>query len=233
MGCRKIAQQLARSFGIELNKDVVRRVLATHYRSEGRDDGPSRLALLGHTKDSLWSLDLFRAESLFLKSHWVLVVMDVFTRRIIGFSVQPVVVDGPALCRMFNRTVVGQAVPKRLSYDHDPLFEFQRWQTNVRILGIESVRSVPFSPVSHCFVERSIGTVRREYLDRLFFWNRMDLERKLERSKIYYNDFRVHQSLAGATPTEKNGHAGTVAASFDQYRWQSHCGGLFELPIAA
>ena len=147
VGCRKIAQQLAKSFGIELDKDVVRRVLAPHYPSEVRDHGPSWLALLGHAKDSLWSVDLFRAESLLLKSHWVLVVMDVFTRRIIGFGVQPVVVDGPALCRMFNRIIAGQAMPKRLSYDHDPLFEFQRWQANLRILGIQSVRSVPYSPV--------------------------------------------------------------------------------------
>ena len=115
LGCRKIAQQLAKSFGISLGRDVVRRVLARHYRSKDRDDGPSWLTLLAHTKDSLWSGDIFRAESLFLKSYWVLIVMDVFTRRIFGFAVQPVAVDGPALCRMFNPTITAQAVPKRLS----------------------------------------------------------------------------------------------------------------------
>jgi hypothetical protein len=35
-------------------------------------------------KDSLWSVDLFRCESILLRSHWVMVVMDVFTRRIPG-----------------------------------------------------------------------------------------------------------------------------------------------------
>jgi len=34
-------------------------------------------------KDSLWSIDLFRCEFIRLKSHWVLVVMDQFTRRLI------------------------------------------------------------------------------------------------------------------------------------------------------
>ncbi len=67
---------------------AIRRVLAAHYRPERRDNGPSWLTLLGHTKDSLWSLDLFRTESILLRSHWVLVVMDQFTRRIIGFGVQ-------------------------------------------------------------------------------------------------------------------------------------------------
>ena len=46
---------------------------------------PSWLTFLGQMKDSLWSLDLFRCESILLQTHWVLVVMDQFTRRIIGF----------------------------------------------------------------------------------------------------------------------------------------------------
>ena len=37
--------------------------------------------------DSLWSVDLFRCESLIPISHWVMVVMDLFTRRIIGYAV--------------------------------------------------------------------------------------------------------------------------------------------------
>ena len=113
-GCPKIAQHLAKTFGIDLDKDVVRRVLAAHYRPERRENGPSWLTLLGHTKDSLWSLDLFRTESILLRSHWVLVVMDQFTRRIIGFGVQAVAVDGPALCRMFNQAISGQGRPRRL-----------------------------------------------------------------------------------------------------------------------
>jgi putative transposase len=55
--CPRIAQQLAKTFGIEINKDVVRRVLAAHYRPDRGVSGPSRLTLLGHAKDGLWSLD--------------------------------------------------------------------------------------------------------------------------------------------------------------------------------
>jgi putative transposase len=232
-GCPRIAQQLAKTFGIEINKDVVRRVLAQHYRQEGRGGDPSWLTLLGHTKDSLWSLDLFQTESIHLKSHWVLVVMDQFTRRIIGFGVQALAVDGPALCRMFKQAIAGQGLPQRLSLDHDPLFEFDRWPANLRVLEIESVRSVPHVPVSHPFVERLIGTVRREYLDRLFFWTAADLEQKLELFKTYYNSIRVHQGLSGGTPEEKAGSPPPQAAGLEDYRWQSHCRGLFALPIAA
>ena len=60
-GCPRIAQQIALAFGIEIDKDVVRRILSLHYRPESDSGGPSWLTLLGHTKDSLWSCDLFAA----------------------------------------------------------------------------------------------------------------------------------------------------------------------------
>ncbi len=96
-GCPRIAQQMNLAFGLDLDKDVVRRILAIHYRPEQGTTGPSWLTTLGHTKDSLWSLDLFRCESILLKSHWVLVVMDQFTRRIIGFGIHQGDIDGPVL----------------------------------------------------------------------------------------------------------------------------------------
>ena len=86
-GCRKIAEQISRAFAVEINKDVVRRILIRHYRPVPGGDGPSWLTVIGHAKDSLWSVDLFRCESILLKSYWIMVVMDVFTRRIIGFGV--------------------------------------------------------------------------------------------------------------------------------------------------
>ena len=52
-GCPRIAQQVAKTFGIEIDKDVVRRVLAAHYRPESREGGPSWLTVLGNAKDSL------------------------------------------------------------------------------------------------------------------------------------------------------------------------------------
>ena len=75
-GCRRIAQQLSFIFGVEIDKDVVRRVLAKHYWPEPGSQGLSWLTFLGHSTDSLWSVDLFRCESLILRTHWVLVVMD-------------------------------------------------------------------------------------------------------------------------------------------------------------
>jgi len=87
-GCPRIAQQIALAFDISIDKDIVRRILASHYRPEQRSGDPSWLTFIGHLKDSLWSIDLFRCESATLRTHWILVVMDQYTRRIIGFGVQ-------------------------------------------------------------------------------------------------------------------------------------------------
>ena len=139
-GCPRIAEQIGLAFDIEIDKDVVRRVLAAHYRPEPDSSGPSWLTFLGHTKDSLWSMDLFRCESAILRTHWVLVVMDQYTRRIVGFGVHSGTVDGRALCRMFNHAIRGHSTPKRISSDNDPLYLFHQWQANLRVLGVDEVK---------------------------------------------------------------------------------------------
>jgi len=230
-GCRRIAQQIAFVFGVEIDKDVVRRILAKHCRPIHGSDGPSWLSFLGHAKDSLWSVDLFRCESLILKTHWVMVVMDQFTRRIIGFAVQPDVVDGPALCRMFNQVIAGAPrLPDHLSSDHDPLFQFHRWKANLCILEVSETKTVPYVPLSHPFIERLIGTVHRELLDHVPFWGRGDLERKLRHFREYYNHGRVHASLKGIPPSRP---ADRAVIALDNYRWRPHCRGLYQLPTAA
>jgi len=232
-GCPRIALIIWKTFGIEIDKNVVRRILVKHYRPESGGSGPSWLTFLGHMKDSLWSVDLFRCESIRLKSHWVLVVMDQFTRRLIGFGVHAGDVDGIALCCMFNRVVSGKKQPSYLSSDHDPLFEYHRWQANLRILEIEPIKTVPYTPISHPFVERLIGTIRREFLDQTLFWNAVDLERKLEAFRIYYNHNRFPASLNGDTPAQVSGESITSPTDLEHYRWQAHCRGLVQLPMAA
>ncbi len=232
-GCPRIASQVAHAFGIEIDKDVVRRVLARYYRADPRGEGPSWLTLIAEASDSLWSVDLFRCESVTLKSFWVMPVMDVFTRRIVGFGVEPAHVDGISVCRMFNHARARQRLPKRVSTDHDPLFRFHRWRANLRVLEIEELKSVPFVPRSHPFIERLIGTVRREYLDQVLFWSGGDLQRKLSRFATYYNERRVHAGLGGQTPSERCGVSASRAADLRDFHWQSDCRGLFHTPVAA
>jgi len=126
--------------------------------------------------------------------------MDQFTRRVVGFGVHCGAVTGVDLCRMFNVAIHGERVPQHLSTDHDPLFEAHRWLANLRILEIDEIKTVPHVPLSHPFVERLIGTMRREFLDHVLLWNGRDLERKLEHFQAYYNETRCDASLDSHTP---------------------------------
>jgi len=75
-------------------------------------------------KDSLWSVGLFRCESILLHSHWVMVVIGVFTRRIIGFGVERADPCGALICHMFSQIIAGKSLPRYLSSEHGPLFSF-------------------------------------------------------------------------------------------------------------
>ncbi len=231
-GCPRIAQQIALAFGVEIDKDVVRRILCMHYRPDSESQGPSWLTFLGHAKDSLWSCDLFRCESATLRTHWVLVVMDQLTRRIIGFGVHAGNVDGVALCRMFLGAIRGQGLPKYLSSDHDPLYRFHRWQATLGVLEVAEIKTVPVVPLSHPFVERLIGTIRREYLDRMLFWTTAELEVKLIDFQHYFNAHRTHAGIGGRLPAPDIDQS-TSPIDLRSYRWRSHCRGLYQTPMTA
>ena len=110
---------------------------------------------------------------------------------------------------MFNRAIRGQSLPKYLSSDHDPLYRFHQWQANLRVLEVTEIKTVPYVPLSHPFVER----LRREYLDRILFWTTTDLETKLLDFQHYYNGHRTHAGLDGRTP-EPSLDTGRSPASF-------------------
>jgi putative transposase len=229
-GCKRIAQQIALAFGVDINKDVVRRILAIRFHPEAGTGGPSWLSFMGHAQDSLWSLDLFRCESAILRTYWVLVLMDQFTRRIVGFAVHRGVVDGPALCRMFIRAIHAQALPKYLSSDHDPLYQFHQWKANLRILDLKEIKTVPYVPLSHPFVERLIGCRPEQCLVQKLPAGRPNLEAKLRVFQDYFNRHRTHSGLEGRLPEPDEAPAPLTFAS---YRWQRHCRGLYQTPIAA
>ena len=73
----------------------------------------------------------------------MLVIMDQFTRRLVGIGVHGGAVTGAEVCRMFNAGIRGQAVPRHLRTDHDPVFEAYRWTTNLRILEIDESKPSP------------------------------------------------------------------------------------------
>jgi putative transposase len=87
--------------------------------------------------------------------------------------------------------------------------------------------------LSHPFVARLLGTMRREFLDHVMFWNARDLERKLAEFQTYYNEARSHASLEGHTPLTFTGQHRAVPTDLNDVRWISHSRVLVQLPVAA
>jgi hypothetical protein len=122
-GCPRIARIISGTFGVDVDKNIAYRVLSKHYRPAPGGTGPSCSSFIGHTRDSLWSVDLFRYESIVLRSYWVLLVMDQFTRRLVGIGVHGGAVTGADICRMFTPAIHALGTPRHLSTAHHPLFE--------------------------------------------------------------------------------------------------------------
>ena len=106
-------------------------------------------------------------------------------------------------------------------------------KANLRVLEIDELKTVPYTPISHPFVERLIRTIRREFLDHVLFWKAVDLKSKLSAFRDYYNLERVHSGIDGATPLEISGGSRVQPADLNIFRWKTHCRGLYQLPEAA
>ena len=115
--------------------------------------------------------------------------------------------------------------PKYLSSDHDPLYRFHQWRANLRILDVKDIKTVPYVPLSHPFVERLIGTIRRECLDCTLFWTAADLEMKLLDFQRYYNRHRTHARSQAPTRTvdarmSSRINGSRTAAGYIRRRWR-------------
>ena len=67
-------------------------------------------------------------------------------------------------------------------------------------MGIEEVVTAPRSPWQNPYVERLIGSIRRECLDHVIVWNEASLRRILRSYFHYYQKSRTHLALAKDTP---------------------------------
>ena len=232
-GCPEIALLVSNSTGISISEQTVRRMLRVNLAPE-LDGGPSWQFFIGNQIDSFWAIDLFRCQSMHLRSFWVMVVMDVYSRKIIGYSIQPEACTGESVCRMFNEILASSMnAPKRVVSDNDPLFRYHQWKANLRIFEIEELKSNPEIPWSNPYVERLIGSTRSECIYQVLFWGENDLGRKLAAYRKYFNEARVHESLDGVPPSQYRKERDHKVIDLQKYQWKKYCGGLYQVPLAA
>ena len=115
-------------------------------------------------------------------------------------------------CIRFNTASAGQAwlrglpsgdtAPSYLLRDRDRIFG-DDFSKHVQDMGIQEVLSAPRSPWQRAYIERVIGTIRRECLDHLIVFNEASLHRHVKSFVTYYHESRTHLSLGKDSPESR------------------------------
>ena len=91
------------------------------------------------------------------------------------------------------------SLPRYLLRDRDRIFGHE-FTAQVKAMGIKQVLSAPRSPWQRAYVERLIGSIRRECLDHVIVINERSLEQTLKSFSSYYHRWRTHLSLGKDAP---------------------------------
>jgi transposase InsO family protein len=128
---------------------------------------------------------------------YVFVVLAHERRRILHFAVtaRP---TAEWTAQQMREAFPWDTVPRYLLHDRDRIFG-EEFVKQVKAMGIKQVLSAPRSPWQRAYVERVIGTIRRECLDHLIVFNEHRLHRHLQAFVDYYHRHRVHLALANAS----------------------------------
>ena len=177
-GCPRIAQQINKAFGVNIDKDVVRRVLAKHYRPKPFDGEVSWLTFFRHTCESLWSIALFQRKSNFPRIHSSLLAIGQCTRRIISCNITGCHSDQTVVCSLFAAGIPVIEASTSLNPAHDPPFTHHRCRR--KLLDVGRTLTVPISPRAPPFAERRIETRRCNHHDDRSNCGAIDLETEHE-----------------------------------------------------
>jgi putative transposase len=156
-----------------------------------------RTFIVNHARDIV-SIDFFTVPTATFRVLCVFLILDNARRRLLHFNVTEApnaVWTGQQMVEAFP----WDTAPKYLIRDRDGIYglEFER---RVDALGIAQVRIAPRSPWQNPYVERVIGSIRRECLDHLIIFNERHLRRVLREYLDYYHRSRTHLALEKDCP---------------------------------
>jgi len=148
---------------------------------------------------SLVSVDFFVVPTVFFQVLFVFVVLAHDRRRILSINVT----SSPSAVWTANQIVQAfpwENAPRYLLRDRDGIYG-KRFRSRVQNLGIKEVIIARRSPWQSPYVERVIGTLRRELVDHAIVMNERHL-RRLLRTYVaeYYHPCRTHLSLGKDAP---------------------------------
>jgi transposase InsO family protein len=183
-----------RKLGIEVSQTTVAKYVGR------RRTPPSptwRMFLTTHLAQSA-SIDFFTVPTATFRVLFVLVILSHDRRRVVHVNVTDH--PTPAWTRQQIRDAFpDDHAPRYLLRDRDGVYGSD-FSTTLSRFGIEDVVSAPQSPWQNPFVERVIGTIRRECLDHVIVWNERSLRRTLRGYLDYYHRWRTHLALDKDAP---------------------------------
>jgi transposase InsO family protein len=159
------------------------------------------------------SVDFFTVPTIRFQILYVFLVLAHDRRRIAHFNVtaHP---TAEWTAQQLREAFPFDQIPRYLLRDRDRIFgaEFGK---DVKAMGIKEVLSAPRSPWQRAYVERVIGTIRRECLDHVIVFNEAALYQHMKSFVAYYHESRTHLSLNKDAPEPRSVHPpelGTVVA---------------------
>jgi transposase InsO family protein len=144
------------------------------------------------------SMDFFTVPTATFRILFVLVILSHDRRRIVHLNVT----DHPTAAwtrQQIREAFPDQTAPPYLIRDRDGSYG-PDFSCLLRSFGTEEILIAPRAPWQNPFVERLIGTLRRECLDHVIVWNERSLRRTLGLFMAYYHEWRPHLSLDKDAP---------------------------------
>jgi len=150
---------------------------------------------------TLASVDFFTVPTIRFQVLYVFLVLAHDRRRILHFAVTPHP-TAEWTAQQLREAFPWDSAPRFLLRDRDRIFgaDFTRQVTE---LGIQEVLGAPRAPRQRAYIERVIGTIRRECLDHVIVFNEAALHRHLKLFLEYYHGTRTHLSLEKDTPESR------------------------------
>lgn len=183
--------------GIEITEPTVAKYMV---RSRKPPSQTWRTFLDNHIQ-SLVSVDFFTVPTIRFQVLYVFLVLAHDRRRVLHFGVTAHPTAEWSAQQLRDAFPWGSA-PRYLLRDRDRIFG-QDFVKQVKAMGIKQVLGAPRSPWQRAYVERIIGSIRRECLDHVIVFGERSLRRTLAEYFDYYHNWRTHLSLAKDAPEER------------------------------
>jgi transposase InsO family protein len=187
--------------GIDIGETSVGKYMVRHRKPPSQT---WRTFLQNHVK-TMVSVDFFTVPTIRFQVLYVFLVLAHDRRRILHFGVtaHP---TAEWTVQQLREAFPWDSAPRYLLRDRDGIFGHD-FVKEVKAMGIKQVLSAPRSPWQSAYVERVIGTIRRECLDHVIVFNEASLYRHVKSFKAYYLESRTHLSLAKDTPEPRPVHS--------------------------